>query len=162
MEDVKLEWTGPFKIKELLKNCINENVPWPPNNHGAYLVSKESWNRAPDAKCVPLYCGGISGKSNRFRTRIGDLLADMHNFFGDDTGHHSGGQVLFEWCKSNGIHPGDLYIAWASRTDGCNRCVEIDVIQHLLKGAGKKWAEREDIGLLNSKRPPRCGERTID
>jgi hypothetical protein len=35
--------------------------------------------------------GGNTGGAARFCTRIGDLVADMHGFFGNETGHHSGG-----------------------------------------------------------------------
>lgn len=148
----KFFWTGPFQIKSLLANCLNDKHPWPPAGNAVYLISRKPWKGTPNRSCGPLYVGGNTGKSERFRTRIGDLLADMHKFFSDETGHHSGGQTLHNWCKGNNVHPSDLFIAWAVRKPWCGRCAEIELFQFFID----RWEERHKVGLLNKKRPPWC------
>jgi hypothetical protein len=73
----------------------------------------------------------------------------MHQFFCESTGHHSGGQSLFKWCKDSDVHPADLFIAWALQT-WCGRCAEIDLAKHFLK----TWDERQQVGLLNRNARP--------
>src|SRR5207302_830702 len=51
-----------------------------------------------------LYVGGNTGDSDRFITRVGDLIADMLGFWGEQTGHHSGGIRLWEYCHKNRIN----------------------------------------------------------
>ena len=147
----KFKWTGPFRIRSLLERCL-EDGPWPPACEGVYLISTKTWKGTPDLRCGPLYFGGNTGGSERFRTRIGDLLADMHHFFCDSTGHHSGGQSLYKWCKESEVHPADLFIAWATCKPWCGRCAEIDLAKHFIE----TWDERQQVGLLNKKRPPWC------
>jgi hypothetical protein len=33
-----LIWTGPFRIKDLLAACLDDNHPWPPASRGVYVV----------------------------------------------------------------------------------------------------------------------------
>jgi hypothetical protein len=105
-------WVGPFRIKQLL------------NSHA--LMSK--WRSSPTAKSRPLYVGGITGRSQRFRTRVGDLLADAFGFYNERNrvGHHWGGRHLHEWCIENRVNPLNLYVAWIKRTK-CHRCLEIEL-----------------------------------
>lgn len=82
-----------------------------------------------------MYVGGNTGNSERFATRVGDLMADMFGFYGGDTGHHSGGQHIYEYCEKNKIHPLDLYLGWkkylispksnSSVPSNCPRCQEV-------------------------------------
>jgi hypothetical protein len=60
-----------------------------------YIVSRRQWSKTPTDAAEPLYVGGNTGGAARFCTRIGDLVADMHGFFGNETGHHSGGITLW-------------------------------------------------------------------
>ncbi len=145
----KLIWTGPFLFRELLEGCLSDEQPWPPGSRGVYVVSQKKWKGAPGTACHPLYVGGNTGASPRFCTRIGDLIADLYGFF-DSTGHHSGGQSLFGWCKSNAVHPGSLFIGWATRDPWCDRCAEVELVNQL----ARSWEDRRS--LLNKKRPPAC------
>jgi hypothetical protein len=125
-----IDWIGPFTIEQVLRGCINDSFPKPPESQSAYLVSFEPWTGRPSTKCQPLYIGSNTGQSKRFRTRIGDLLADLFGFFCDDTGHHSGGQSLHNYCRAERIDPLVLYIAWVKSCD-CHRCLENDLYQEL-------------------------------
>jgi hypothetical protein len=123
------KWVGPFQLRELMDQCLNEDAPKPPEAESAYLITKEKWKSEPTNESVPLYVGGNTGKSIRFRTRVGDLIADACGFFNDKrTGHHSGGQSIYDWCKRNRTHPLDLYIAWIEGTD-CHRCLEVRLFE---------------------------------
>ena len=141
-------WYGPFKVNYLLKNCFDEKCR-PPLGNGVYLVSKKRWQEQPTRKCQPLYVGSNTGSGERFRTRIGDLIADMFGFFTPKTGHHqghrpghsSGGQSLYKDCRKENVNPGKLYIGWLHPC-GCALCEEAR-LYHELKP------------LLN-KRVPRC------
>ena len=148
----RFTWEGPFKIRELLRNCLSNEQGWPPASNAIYVISRKAWRINPGRKCDPLYIGCNTGDSKRFCTRVGDLIADMHGFWDGDTGHHSGGQSLYKWCKKNAIHPGELFIGWGKRRPWCSRCAEIDVFESLLV----KWSSRKVVGLLNKKRPPGC------
>jgi len=77
---------------------------------------------------VPLYVGGITGKSDRFRARIGDLIADMFGFYGSTRtiGHSSGGRSLHGWAMDNAISLPDLHLAWVE-DGGCHRCLEVQL-----------------------------------
>ena len=136
-----MSWTGPFVIRELVEGCTSASRAMPPEANGVYLVSLRPWTLRPDEACSPLYVGSNTGRSARFRTRIGDLLADLFGFFGEKTGHHSGGQHLFRYCCEEQIQPLDLYIGWTS-TD-CARCDESRLFDSLQP-------------MLNRSRPSRC------
>ena len=83
-------------MKQLLGDVVAKKLPRPPEKGSAYVVTQREWSGHPTKESTPLYVGGNSGKSDRFRTRVGDLIADTFGFFGGDTGHHSGGQHLHE------------------------------------------------------------------
>ncbi len=137
-------WIGPFRIRDLLERCLDENQAWPPEQGGVYLVSREKWTGAPRAGGSYLYLGGISGSSPRFCTRVGDLLADTFGFFGGGTGHSSGGQRLNDWCVKQQLNPLDLHLGWFVPADGdCNRCLE------------RRWHGTLKP-VLNRYHPPRC------
>jgi hypothetical protein len=124
MLDSDEKWVGPFQVRKLLESCLDSTtVPKPPASGSAYLVTKTGWQSNPTAESVPLYVGGNTGKSARFRTRLGDLLADAFGFYTFETGHHSGGQHIHDWCKKNEVNPLDLHIAWIAGTE-CPRCLE--------------------------------------
>jgi hypothetical protein len=146
----KFRWTGPFRIRDLLAKCILEGTRRPPERDAIYLVSQRAWRRAPSARCVPLYFGGNTGRSPRFRTRIGDLIADMHGFYCDSTGHHSGGQSVFKWCQETNVSPGDLFLGWAVAPSWCSRCAELDLSYQFQKEGVRL------LSLLNKVRPPAC------
>lgn len=142
-----LKWTGPFRVADLLANCLVDDHPWPPESKAVYLVARRPWKGAPGDQCGPLYFGGTTGASERFCTRIGDLIADMHGFYGRRTGHHSGGQKLWVWCRNHRVVPGELFLGWA--TAPCSRCAEVEVAESL----APEWSKRD---LLNKNRPPGC------
>lgn len=116
-----MQWVGPFKIDELLDHMMESFHERPPEAKGVYLISQRPWNGKPTAKCDPLYVGSTMGKSKRLRTRIGDLIADLFGFFGEETGHHSGGVTIYDYCKEHKINPKGLYIGWLKGV-GCLRC----------------------------------------
>jgi len=142
LEVRQMKWIGPYTIDELLDSCLAPSHPRPPESNGVYLISQNSWSGQPTQDCVPLYVGSNTGKSERFRTRIGDLIADMFGFFGDETGHHSGGQSLHRYCTENQLNPKKLYIGWVEKC-ACSRCTENKLYDQLHP-------------LKNKSRPPRC------
>jgi hypothetical protein len=118
------KWVGPIQIRKLLESCLDGAItPKPPASGSAYLVTRTGWQLNPTIESGPLYIGGNTGKSARFRTRLGDLLADAFGFYTSETGHHSGGQHIHEWCVKNQVNPLDLHIAWIEGTE-CHRCLE--------------------------------------
>ena len=139
-----MKWIGPYTIDELLDSAQVTSAPHPPETDGVYFVSRDRWTGWPSSDCIPLYVGSNTGKSKRFRTRIGDLIADMFGFFGAETGHHSGGRTLHEYCKENGLNPKRLYLAWVKEC-GCMRCAENELFDQLQP-------------RLNKNKPPRCME----
>jgi hypothetical protein len=143
-----LKWVGPYTIDELLDSSFELSHPQPPESNGVYLVSKKAWKEQPTKDCIPLYVGSNTGISKRFRTRIGDLIADMFGFFGSETGHHSGGIALHRYCKSEQISPRKLYIGWAKERN-CVRCAENRIYDQLAP-------------TLNRNRPTRCKEHRIN
>ncbi|MCG3727411.1 hypothetical protein [Vibrio cincinnatiensis] len=150
---MELSWSKSHQISELLDNVLTVDFEWPPESNGVYVVSLLPWDSQPDADSVPLYFGSTTGRSARFCTRIGDLLADMFGFFGENTGHHSGGQSLYWWCQENQVNPKNLYLGWAEfSASGCSRCAEIFVANMLVP----HWKEKGDTNLLNKNRPPKC------
>ena len=136
------KWIGPFQVRRLLEGCFDAAVPKPPDSGSAYVVTLKRWRAGPSAKSEPLYVGGNVGRSKRFRTRVGDLLADAFGFYGSETGHHSGGKSLHKWCKKNGVNPLELYIGWVASTK-CHRCLEVRLFSELQP-------------RLNRKTPPQC------
>lgn len=138
------QWSKPIQIRELLDKCVSEPGLLPPVSTSSYILTKHNWQGSPASESIPLYVGGNSVNSNRFRTRVGDLIADMFGFYGGETGHHSGGIFLHEWCQENSVNPLDLYIAWVNNAT-CFRCVEIDLyLNH--------------HPALNKKRPSKCSQ----
>jgi hypothetical protein len=117
-------WIGPFQIRNLLETAANPNAILPPERGSAYLVTERAWRSDPTSESGPLYVGGITGKSDHFRTRIGDLLADSFGFYGKLNGHSSGGTSIHKWCVKNGVRPLDLHLSWVEGT-GCHRCLEV-------------------------------------
>jgi hypothetical protein len=147
-------WIGPYQVRFLLESCLEVDARHnPPDNPSAYFVSQFTWQSFPTIDCVPLYVGGITGDSPRFRTRIGDLLADAFGFYNHDNpriGHSSGGQSIHSWCSKYHVVPLDLYIAWIGQTD-CHRCLEFNL--HCFWDAELRKAGRK---LLNRRTPPEC------
>jgi hypothetical protein len=141
-------WVGPFQIRKLLETAADRNAIRPPERHSAYVVTQRTWHgnpprpKDPAARGPVLYVGGNTRNPDRFRTRIGDLLADAFGFYASLNGHHSGGQSLHEWCLENGTGPLDLHLAWVEGTK-CHRCLEIRLYEALRP-------------LLNRARPSRC------
>jgi hypothetical protein len=147
-----LKWVGPYRIDELLDQF---HKPQPPESNAVYVVSKKRWHGEPTETCVPLYVGSNTGRSRRFRTRIGDLIADVFGFYVDagtknKTGHHSGGKTLHKYCVASNLNPKRLYIGWAEECD-CARCAE-NTIYDQLKPAGT---------LKNNNRPSRCKKHVL-
>lgn len=137
-------WVGPYRIGDLLDNCLDyDGQEWPPESNAVYVVSAQPWRCTPSPGCEPLYVGGNTGRGGRFRTRIGDLLADLFGFFGATTGHHSGGIRLHnDYCRPNGVRPADLYLGWLTDPP-CAACAERELYERLAPP-------------FNAHRPPRC------
>jgi len=134
-------WHGPYPIAELLDRCLQQGFDLPPDSHGVYVVSKRCWEGTPTLACDPLYVGSTTGNSARFRTRVGDLIADMFGFFTTETAHHSGGQSLYRFCQENGIHPNHLFIGWLSDC-ACLRCEEVRLYKELRPKLNRKCPTR--------------------
>jgi len=105
-------WEGSFTVGQLLQDVLAGELPRPPEHNGVYAVTEFAWSGAPTTGARVLYVGTTTGRSRRFRTRIGDLMADLFGFYGTETRHHSGGQKLHEYCMTNELHPFDLHIGW--------------------------------------------------
>jgi hypothetical protein len=141
--DNDIQWIGAFKIDELLDDAITQKLPPLPFSRAIYLVTINPWGGIPGKESIPIYVGANTGKSERFRTRLGDLIADMFGFFqGKADGHHSGGQSIFEYCREEGINPKKLYLGWKNSVN-CARCEEYYYYNFLKP-------------LLNRKCPPKC------
>ncbi len=138
-------WIGPYTINQLLNSLLEPPNPRPPEAHSVYLISRRSWENQPTRDCIPLYVGSNTGRSNRFRTRIGELIAHMFGFYGSTrkSRHHSGGRALHKYCIENQVNPKKLYLAWI-KDCRCARCKENEAYD-LLKNT-----------LLNANRPARC------
>jgi len=137
-----MKWIDPVTIDSLLDAMLSDPSSAPPSSNSVYLVSRHSWNGKPDSGCAPLYIGSNTQNPDRFRTRIGDLLADAFGFFTDASGHHSGGQSLNEYCQREKVNPKQLYIGWLTRC-ACSRCAENELYETLRP-------------LLNKNRPSKC------
>jgi hypothetical protein len=142
MSAAEKSWVGPFRLREYLEKSVDDDQAWPPQRGGVYVVSSLVWRGQPSTTDDLLYVGGNTGESDRFITRIGDLIADMLGFWGDQTGHHSGGIRLWEYCRENRINPLDLFLGWQVERP-CVRCAEYDLFVALAP-------------KLNRKRPARC------
>ena len=138
-----LKWIGAFTIRELLERCTDSRFPWAPETESVYVITRKSWSSAPSPISEPLYVGGNVGKGGRFRTRLGDLIADAFGFYGSQTGHHSGGITIHKWCLREQISPLDLYAGRATQCI-CHRCLESHMVDILSP-------------IHNRKRPARCG-----
>ena len=125
-----MNWIGPITVDALLDRVAVDWDTAPPEANGVYLVSLHPWVREPTRECVPLYVGGNTGVSDRFRTRMGDMIADLFGFCGNSTGHHSGGISLNCYCADNHINPKHLYVGWAEKCD-CGRCGEVELFDRL-------------------------------
>jgi hypothetical protein len=137
-----MKWIGPITVNAMLDRVALGGKTAPPESNGVYVISVRRWRGEPSVACGPLYVGGNTGKSARFRTRMGDLIADMFGFYGESTGHHSGGQSLNSYCRKTGTNPKDLFVGWA-RDCACGRCGEVDLYACLQP-------------KLNKKRPAAC------
>ena|SRR5215831_18393374 len=99
------KWVGPYRIRKMLEDCLSQSlVKKAPDSNSCYIVTRKPWTGHPSPTSTPLYVGGNTGKSERFRTRLGDLLADMFGFYNSrKINHHSGGISLHQWCAENGV-----------------------------------------------------------
>ena len=141
-----MRWIGSFQLRSYLLKSIDPKQVWPPEANGVYLISRNSWNEQPDQKSGVLYLGSNTGMSSRFRTRIGDLVADMLGFYCEETGHSSGGISLHKYCCEKMINPLDLFIGWKIECP-CVRCEKNSLYDQLKPE-------------LNKKRPSRCKNHT--
>jgi hypothetical protein len=121
-----VRWVGPFRLRHLLEQCLEDNQAWPPEGNGVYVVSERSWRGIPKKQARVLYVGGNTSTSPLFLTRVGSLIADMLGFWW----HHSGGQSLYTYCKENNVHPLNLHLGWAENISCC-RCAEVEVYRAL-------------------------------
>ena len=137
-----MKWAGPYTIDELLDSFSN---PLPPVDARVYLISREVWMTQPTEECIPLYVGSNKDTSTLFRSRIGDLIADLFGLYykGDGgKGHHSGGQSLHRYSVDHGLNPKLLLIGWTEECP-CPRCLENELYDSLKPE-------------LNKIRPSRC------
>ncbi len=139
-------WVGPFRLRDLLDRAMDNTQEWPKEEAGVYVVSRRPWKGEPVAESGILYIGSNSKNPEHFLKRIGDLIIDMLGFWGEkaNSGHHSGGQTLWLYCRNNQVHPLDLYLGWKHGIP-CARCAEGENYYAL------KPSE-------NKKSPPRCHE----
>lgn len=139
----KKGWEGPFRVARLLDASIDASQPWPPEDLGVYLVSCQPWTKTPTRACEPLYVGSTTGRTPRFATLVGDLVADMFGFYGTTTGHNNGGQRIWRWCDENRVKPGHLFLGWYTQPGMCPRC----------EAARASAALRPQLNVWG---PPRC------
>jgi hypothetical protein len=111
-----MKWKGPFKINELLDNCLEDTFPKPPEKNSVYVVSKLKWDKEPTEDCILLYVGSYEPSRNR----LGDLIATMFGI----TYQHSGGETGYQWCKEQKLNPKELYIGWLEGQAQCVKCTE--------------------------------------
>jgi hypothetical protein len=137
-----MRWTGPYRAGDLIHAKDQRGVLPRDCDAGIYLVSGKKWVGEPSPRCDPLYVGGLTGDSRRFRTRVGDLLIDLFGFYGEETGHSSGGRSLDSHCESEDRARTDLWIGWVEDVP-CGRCAEIETYDDLKP-------------RLNKIRPPWC------
>jgi hypothetical protein len=91
MLDGSEKWIGPFQVRKMLEHCLDDSVvPKALESGSAYLVTRKDWRTAPTHESIPLYVGGNTGEAPRFRTRVGDLLADAFGFFTSKNGTQFG------------------------------------------------------------------------
>lgn len=134
-------WHGPFRVRDVLENCFDDHYK-PPECKSVYVVSLRPWESEPTPACQPLYVGSNTGKSERFRTRVGDLIADAFGLYCCDTGHSCGGRKLHEFCRDAKLNPMRLFLGWLSSC-ACHRCAERAIWERLRP-------------RLNKNRPARC------
>jgi len=141
-----MSWIGPYQFRKLLENAHSRKPPRPGEVGAVYVVTRRRWRSRPSRRSGVLYVGGTTGHSRRFRTRIGDLIADTFGFFCRGTRRHSGGRSLYRWCREHRVNPMDLYIGWRDRAP-CKRGAEVEEYERLRP-------------LLNKNRPPRCSKHS--
>ncbi len=139
-----MKWIGPFTIDKLLDGMLNNTIPKPPESQSVYLISLKPWITEPTTDSNPLYVGSNTGKSKRFRTRVGDLIADTFGFFSEETGHPSGGQSINAFCKKNNLNPKNLLIGWLDHCE-CIRCEEGNLFERLEPNLNKNKPSACDI-----------------
>jgi|HubBroStandDraft_5_1064220.scaffolds.fasta_scaffold01051_19 hypothetical protein len=131
MLESREKWVGPFQIRKLLEHCLDDSIPKPPHAPSAYVVTRTAWQSNPTAESVPLYVGGNTQNPNRFRMRVGALLADAFGFYNPKIPKgHAGGRSIHRWCFDNSENPLDLHIAWVEGS-ACHRCLECRLCQAL-------------------------------
>jgi len=144
---MKHKWIGPVKIDELLNQVVAKPSVMAPASDSVYLVSQKPWRDRPDASCEPLYVGSNTSATERFRVRVGDLIADMFGFYiKRKLGHFSGGKSLHKHCEDNHLNPKELYIGWSSSCE-CGLNEELELFNNLHP-------------LLNKISPPLCKRHT--
>jgi hypothetical protein len=124
-----MNWMGPFKINEILDDCLTHMRPWPEEVGGIYLISEKPWSEKPAKECAPLYVGSTE-RSGGLRERTGELIVTMLGFFGvKGQRRHSGGESLHEYCKNRRLNPKELYLGWMECD--CPTCAEY-ILYHQL------------------------------
>jgi hypothetical protein len=138
-----MAWKGPYKIKDLLANCLDEHYAPILKTPTVYLVSVNPWTNAPADECKPLYVGSNAKNGTYIKPRIGQMIGGIFGFYVKGHEFHSGSLSIFAYCKNYNVHPSDLYLSW---DDGlaCCRCEENNLYDTFKKL------------LLNKIRPPKC------
>ena len=154
----RYKWSNCYTIGQLLDNFKDLNgKKRPPESNSVYVITKNRWVSNPKSDSIPLYVGGTTGNSNRFRVRVGDLVADVFGFFNTEPkdakgnrrlGHHCGGIKLHNYCVKMKISPLDLHIGWVINPS-CHRCSELEIYEELNP-------------QLNQKTPSSCGNCKTD
>jgi hypothetical protein len=136
-------WVGPFRLRDLLEHAMDNAQPWPQEEAGVYVVSLQPWEKEPTETSGILYVGSNTKNPELFLKRVGDLIIDMLGFWGDkeNSGHHSGGRTLYNYCRKERIHPLDLFLGWQQGIT-CARCAENDSYWTLKPMESKKAPAR--------------------
>jgi hypothetical protein len=142
-----VRWRPPIQVRALLEACELDDGARPPVGPSVYLVTAEPWGPLGQGdvweeikKARPLYVGSNTKNELRFRTRLGDFIADLFGFYAlqrEDqlpragTGHHPGAREVRKWCRKNGVRPFELCISWYEPNCDCCACGEYEAWDRL-------------------------------
>jgi hypothetical protein len=127
-----MSWSNPLKIADYLSDPAGQHYLRPPEAPGIYVIPERLWAGSEPAKRDGVL---YVGQSAYLGYRVGQLLADILGFTGDDPGYsgsyyHSGGHQIWQHCLRHKPPAHLLYIVWYANCH-CLDCAEIGLIASL-------------------------------